>query len=668
MRKIVSFFCILAAALCLASCRRGVEVKYPLFWTWFDYHPGITDFEAACDKLDAMGIEGMVLNAPSPDDYREVIPIAHAHGIKVIAWLWTLNIEHGREQVVAEHPEWFSVNRLGESLADPEKRAYVDYYTFMCPALPEVREFLNDRVRSYCEVDGLDGIAIDYHRLVDVVLPTSLWSRYGIIQDKEYPQWDYGYHPAMIEKFVKEYGYDPREQEDPAEDLVWRQFRCDQVTEVANMLAQTIHSYGKLMSASPFPTPKMSARMVRQDWGKWDLDLVFPMAYHSFYTFDPSFDYDCTVENMRDKMPKTDLFCGIHYDKDDITACMDAAFAGGAQGICIFIVDNVGSQEEIDTFRAYTDSVKAIVAANGGRLPKVRIPKAADSNPFNHPGVMRKVEEKMASLIGADSVRPGGYRFIRRRGIAEDYEVQDLRSGEYFLLTFYFYGDMISGWDLSRKDRLVVRKLDGEAPEPELLGKYLDAAGVEYVPLDCFEWTDLYPYTPDVKFRIAHNGHEILLNYLVKENDILAASSANRGSVYTDSCVEFFISTGGDREFYNFESNSIGAMFIQYGDSDFATKHRCPQEVYDSIKRWGSMGTEPFGEKFGDFCWEYSMVIPVGAFWEDKLESLDGLQATANFYKCGNNLKNKHFASWTPTGYPKPGFHHPESFGFLFFE
>ena len=83
----------------------------------------------------------------------------------------------------------------------PIRPAYVDYYKFMCPALPEVREFIKKKIEAYCEVEGLNGIAIDYNRFVDVILPTTLWPKYGIVQDQEYPQWDFGYHPAMIEKF-----------------------------------------------------------------------------------------------------------------------------------------------------------------------------------------------------------------------------------------------------------------------------------------------------------------------------------------------------------------------------------------------------------------------------------------------------------------------------------
>ena len=441
------------------------KADYPLFWTWLNLYPS-TDFEAACRKMNEAGIDGVMLNAPTPDDYRRVIPVAHAHGITVYAWLWTLNLEHDRTSILAEHPEWFSVNRLGRSLADTT--AYVDYYKFLCPALPEVREFLTDKIRAYCEVEGLDGIAIDYHRFVDVVLPTTLWPRYGIVQDREYPEWDFGYHPEMIRLFKEQYGYDPREQEDPSQDIQWRQFRCDQITEVANLLAATVHSYGKVMAASPFPTPKMSSRMVRQDWGKWDLDIVFPMVYHTFYTLDPSFAYDCTAENVHDKNPNATLYCGLMYS-DDITDCMDEAFRAGARGISLFTVESLRSPEQLARFRAYTDSVRAVVAANGGRLPEVEVPGRADTDPFHHPGVLAQVEKRMQYLIAGFNwnqrrrrgeppvqvpelapLKLGAYTLVSEGEVTQEYAVTDEASGTAFRVTFYRYGDVISGWDVTK--------------------------------------------------------------------------------------------------------------------------------------------------------------------------------------------------------------------------
>ena len=191
-------FLLLFLALGLFSCQQGTKEtnkEYPMFWTWLDYRPGM-NFDSICQVMNDIGMDGIMLNAPTPDDYRVAIPIAHKHGIEVYAWLWTMNLEHDRDKILKEHPEWFSVNRNGKSLADTT--AYVGYYKFLCPALPEVREFIKEKIKAYCEVEGLNGIAIDYHRFVDVVLPTTLWPRYGIVQDREYAAWDYGYHVQYV--------------------------------------------------------------------------------------------------------------------------------------------------------------------------------------------------------------------------------------------------------------------------------------------------------------------------------------------------------------------------------------------------------------------------------------------------------------------------------------
>lgn len=484
--------------------------EYPMFWTWLDYRPGM-NFDSVCAAMNEAGLDGVMLNAPTPDDYREAIPVAQKHGIEVYAWLWTLNLEHDRDVIVKEHPDWLSVNRKGESLADT--RAYVDHYKFMCPALPEVREHIINKVKAYCEVKGLNGIAIDYHRFVDVILPTTLWPRYNVIQDREYPEFDYGYHPAMIKLFVDKYGYDPREQEDPSADEKWLQFRCDQITEVANEIADVVHSYGKVMGASPFPTPEMSKKMVRQDWGKWDLDIVFPMVYHNFYTGDVSFISDCTIENVRDKNPKTSLYCGMTASNGPLMfQCMDAALKNGAEGISIFTISGLCSPEIRAQFKVYADSVRA-ARAEAGPAPLTQIPRVVNTDPFQNPGIMNAVNlHILAALSRANAARLpelkntdisviesvsgsalqggtsaeeylnrlsspvrrnpelqpvakaladqfiidkdqmaidlGEFKLTDEYGVTKCYQVTEQNSKMVFNVTFYFYGGILSGWSV----------------------------------------------------------------------------------------------------------------------------------------------------------------------------------------------------------------------------
>ncbi|HLF35462.1 MAG TPA: family 10 glycosylhydrolase [Cyclobacteriaceae bacterium] len=507
-RFLILFLSIYAMVSCSGEKKEQVP-DYPMFWTWLDYRPGM-NFDSVCVIMNEAGIDGVMLNAPTPDDYREAIPIAHKHGIEVYAWLWTMNLEHDRDAVVKEHPEWLSVNRKGESLADT--KAYVDYYKFMCPALPEVRDHIKKKIIANCEVEGLNGIAIDYHRFVDVILPTTLWSRYNIVQDKEYPEFDYGYHPALIKLFLEKHGYDPREQEDPSIDTIWRQFRCDQITEVANEIAEVVHSYGKVMAASPFPTPAMSKRMVRQDWGKWNLDIVFPMVYHNFYTGDASFISDCTLENVRDKNPMTTLYCGMTASDGPIMfKCMDEALNNGADGIAIFTIGGLRSPEIRRQFRAYTDSARTARSAN--KLKPLALPqKVVNTNPFENEGIMKgvnlhilaylsmakastlpelketdqdtisyvfknalqgntaeyyinrlkndrrrsKAHLPVANALAEQFIRDsngaevnlGDYEPVKEYDVTKVYRVTEQNSNVVFDVTFYFYGGIISGWSV----------------------------------------------------------------------------------------------------------------------------------------------------------------------------------------------------------------------------
>lgn len=506
-------FFIFLSTMGLFACsneNKTTTKKYPLFWTWLDYRPGM-NFDSVCHIMKETGLDGLMLNAPSPDDYRAAIPVAQKYGIEVYAWLWTMNLEHDRDSLLKAHPDWFSVNRNGESLAN--SKAYVDYYKFLCPALPEVREYIKNKIRAYCEVEGLNGIAIDYHRFVDVVLPTTLWPRYGIVQDREYPQWDFGYHPALIEKFKAKFNYDPREQEDPSTDEKWLQFRCDQITEVANEIAEVVHSYGKTMAASPFPTPAMARKMVRQDWGKWNLDIVFPMVYHNFYTGDVSFIADCTKDNVKQKNAMTTLYCGMMASNSPVMfECMDSAFNNGAKGIAIFTIGGLRSPDIRAGFKRYADSVRNLRATepSGGIIASST---PVNTNPFENKGIMAAAQLRMQAYLSlakaakrsdlkgtdwealkkvaeramqvnnttdyinrltqpmfpnqtispeavaiADQFKldadqllmtPGKYALTNEYGVTKVYQVTDETSKVVFNVTFYFYGGVISGWSVA---------------------------------------------------------------------------------------------------------------------------------------------------------------------------------------------------------------------------
>ena len=467
------YLILLLAAAIAVSCnetQKEEPVTYPMFWTWLEDLPDV-DMEASFKAMHEAGIDGVMLHAVTKEDYLRDIAIAKKYGITVYAWLWTLNPpRQDRPRMLEEHPEWFDVNRNGQSLAD--FKAYVRSYKFMCPVLPEVRENLVERVKWLCEIDGIEGICLDYCRLVDVVLPISLSYNYKITQDGEvFPQWDFGYHPAMIEEFQKEFGYDPRDQEDPSRDPKWQKFRCDKISECANLMAETIRSYGKVVTASPFATPKVASFMVAQDIGDWDLDIVFPMLYTAFYTQEAGYAYEGTIENNRDKNPKTVLGAGLDTELGDnpeeIFAKMDNAFKAGAQAISLYTIAGLNTPELRARFKDYADSLRAVRAANGGKVPYTKV-ETVDLNPFNHAGIMANVERSMKRLAAGEAIHEfcdngmvkddpskvypaldlTEYELVTDNDRIKKYRVTDKASSTKFDVIFIVYGEVISGWDV----------------------------------------------------------------------------------------------------------------------------------------------------------------------------------------------------------------------------
>lgn len=464
---------LLVAVSFAVSCNEApkAEIKeYPMFWTWLEDLPGV-DMEASFAAMHEAGIDGVMLHAVTEEDYKRDIEIAKKYGITVYAWIWTLNPpRQDRPRMLEETPELFDVNRNGESLS--EFKAYVNSYKFMCPVLPEVRQNMVDRVKRLCEIEGIEGICLDYCRLVDVVLPISLSYNYGITQDGEvFPQWDFGYHPAMLEQFKKEFGYDPREQEDPSRDPKWQQFRCDKITECANLLAETIRGYGKVVTASPFATPKVASFMVAQDWGKWDLDIVFPMLYTDFYTHEEGFAYEGTIENNRDKNPKTVLGVGLDTElggsPENIFKKMDAAFSAGAQAVSLYTIAGLNTPELRARFKSYADSLRTVRAENGGKVPYEKV-DYVDLDPFNNETLMAVVERNMQRLAAGEEIHVksvngmvpddpakkypaldlSDYELVTENDRIKKYRVSDKASGKTFDVIFVVYGEVISGWDV----------------------------------------------------------------------------------------------------------------------------------------------------------------------------------------------------------------------------
>lgn len=308
------------------------DAELPEFWIWINggngRKPGAWD--RIFGRLKKAGITGLLVSGDSAT-LKKIIPVANSYQMQVHAWLWTMNNMEAK-------PEWLSVNRQGQSLS--EQKAYVDYYKFMCPALPEVKEFIQNKIHSFESIPGIAGIHLDYIRYVDAILPEGLWEKNGLVQDHIMPEFDYGYHPYMRQLYEEKTGIDPFYLEDAENDTGWLNFRLEELNKTVIGVRDDAKNKGLTISAAVFPTPEMSRKMVRQDWDKWGLDCYFPMVYHNFYNEKISWIRAVVTEDKSQLPESAKLYCGLFLpalkNNNDLTKAISAAYSGGADGVAFF--------------------------------------------------------------------------------------------------------------------------------------------------------------------------------------------------------------------------------------------------------------------------------------------------------------------------------------------
>ncbi|KPK01737.1 MAG: hypothetical protein AMS20_13060, partial [Gemmatimonas sp. SG8_28] len=256
-------------------------------------------------------------------------------------WTWILN--RNSDAWVKQHrPEWFTVSRNGESSL--EHPPYVPYYQWLCPTRWPVREYLRGLVDGIARDPAVDGVHLDYIRHSDVILPVGLWSTYDLLQDREYPEFDFCYCDVCREAFREQAGIDPLDLPDPSQDVAWRTFRWDSVTGLVRELAEAVRARSKHVTAAVFPTPTLARTLVRQAWEQWPLDAFFPMLYQNFYEEDLPWLGAATRDGVTALPERTPLYAGLYLPSlspDQLSRAVGIVRQAGAAGVSLFEMDGI---------------------------------------------------------------------------------------------------------------------------------------------------------------------------------------------------------------------------------------------------------------------------------------------------------------------------------------
>ena len=317
-------------------------------WAWIvtDTKVSADDWKRRFEKMKASGIDAVLpqiyashkaffasSRLPIESEWLELLlPLAQDAGLECHAWMWSMPCNN--PGILEEHPEWYVVNAKGESARD--KPAYVPYYKFMCPSRPGVREFVSGTVRELSSIDGLSGVHLDYIRFPDVILPEALQPKYDIVQDREYPQYDYCYCDKCCDGFASESGLDARNLKDDNELDRWKAYRASLITAlVRDHLVPVAREAGKEITAAVFP----NWFHVRQKWWEWGLDAVLPMLYHGFYNEEIPWIGEMTRSGIERLPADTPYYSGLfvpHISPENMSLAYTTALDAGAKGISLF--------------------------------------------------------------------------------------------------------------------------------------------------------------------------------------------------------------------------------------------------------------------------------------------------------------------------------------------
>ncbi len=333
----------------LTACSDLPEQRGLKNWMWI-HSVGDTPLEDLISRLENArkhGIDAVLMETSigeTPASEADWQPLAHpslerlvtageATGVEVHCWLWQM--PNNIPAIAEKHPDWFAVNGKGQPAHTHP--AYVGYYRFMCPNHPQVHEYLRLRIKSVGRIEGLAGIHLDYIRLPDVILAEALQPKYDIVQDREYPEYDYCYCNNCRSLFRDQEGVDPlTDLDDPSESSEWRQFRYDSVTSlVNNVLAPEIRRAGKMATAAVFP----NWESVRQEWRNWELDAYFPMLYHNFYNAGIDWIGEHVRRHIDELRIKKPLYSGLFLPAltpQELREAYKVSVEAGASGVSLF--------------------------------------------------------------------------------------------------------------------------------------------------------------------------------------------------------------------------------------------------------------------------------------------------------------------------------------------
>lgn len=227
---------------------------------------------------------------PGWDPLAVALDEAHRRGLELHAYFNVLPAWRGQNfppansgQLWWSRPGWFMCDASGRRMVpqDHHHGNYRDWYTFLSPGHPQVRDYLASLVGELATRYELDGIHFDYIRY-----PAEIRDVEEPFKERAARMGNWSYDPVSLARFTLETGLAGPDADPDA----WTEWRVAQVTEtVRRMRAAALAARpGLVLSAAVMPSPAEGRASRYQDYMCW-LDLgLLDMVVAMNYTNDPA--------------------------------------------------------------------------------------------------------------------------------------------------------------------------------------------------------------------------------------------------------------------------------------------------------------------------------------------------------------------------------------------
>ena len=219
------------------------------------------------------------LQGPGRDPLGELLPLAHAAGLEVHAWVNCCLVWSGpryprdRKHVLHAHPEWVARLADGRSMARLTPRQLQRMHVegvFVSPMHPGVQRWVAENVQELVRRYPVDGVHLDYIRQPSVPI---------------------GSDPTSRARFAMQSGVDPmmfsrQPKSDRARlEAEWALFQQEQVTAIVRGVRDSIAVTrpGLPLSAAVVADTVTALTLKRQPWSRWVRDGLLDRAYLMCY-------------------------------------------------------------------------------------------------------------------------------------------------------------------------------------------------------------------------------------------------------------------------------------------------------------------------------------------------------------------------------------------------